>query len=82
MMHWNSTFGRISAKEFFAQVDVNNDNRISLEEFQEFWQAVKTAGNSEEEILEELINIRSGQSWVSFSNLPKKFKAKSNESIR
>ena len=71
--HWKSTFGRISAKEFFNQVDVNNDGEISLIEFQEFWKAVKTAGHSEEEIMEELDNIKNGESWVGFNNLPKKF---------
>ena len=31
--HWKSAFGKISAKEFFNTVDVNNDGVISKEEF-------------------------------------------------
>ena len=73
--HWKSAFGKISAKEFFNAVDVNKDGQISLEEFQSFWCAVKAAGHSEEEILEELENIKSGQSWVGFNDLPKRFSA-------
>ena len=71
--HWKSAFGKISAKEFFNAVDVNKDGQISLEEFTEFWKAVKDAGHSEEEILEELDNIKNGQSWCGFNDLPKKF---------
>ena len=73
--HWKNAFGKISAKEFFNTVDVNNDGEISLEEFLDFWREVKAAGHSEEEILEELENIRQGQSWVGFNNLPKKFQS-------
>ena len=73
--HWKSAFGRISAKEFFNTVDVNHDGEISLEEFQSFWKAVKAAGHTEDEILEELQNIQSGQSWVGFNDLPKKFQS-------
>ena len=80
--HWKSTFGRISAKEFFAQVDVNNDGEISSEEFIQFWQAVKGAGHSEEEIMEELENIKSGESWVGFNNMPKRFNAQASGNVQ
>ena len=52
--HWKGAFGKISAKEFFNTVDVNNDGEISLEEFLTFWRVVKASGHSEEEIHEEL----------------------------
>ena len=52
---------------------MNNDGEISLDEFITFWQVVKAAGHSEEEIYEELTNIQNGESWVGFNNLPKKF---------
>ena len=42
---------------------------INLAEFQAFWKAVKTAGHSEEEILDELHSIKSGESWVGFEGL-------------
>ena len=69
--HWKSAFGKISAREFFDQVDIDQDGEITLEEFQRFWQAVKAAGHSEEEILEELDSITRGESWVGFNDLPK-----------
>ena len=73
--HWKSAFGKISAREFFNQVDVNHDGMISLEEFQDFWRAVKTAGHTEAEINEELDNIMNGESWVGFNDLPKKYQS-------
>ena len=68
--HWKTKFGKISAKEFFAQVDVNKDGNISEEEFIHFWKVVKGANHTEEEIFEELQNIASGDLWTGFSNLP------------
>ena len=73
LKHWKSAFGRISANEFFNTVDANNDGEISLDEFLIFWKTVKNAGHTEEEIMEELSNIQNGESWVGFSNLPKKY---------
>lgn len=52
---------------------MNNDGVISLEEFQGFWKVVKGAGHSEEEIMQELDNIKNGESWVGFNDLPKKY---------
>ena len=68
--HWKKGFGRLSANEFFNQVDVNGDGEITKEEFVQFWLIVKAAGHSEEEIIEELENIKNGESWVGFQNLP------------
>ena len=33
---------------------------------------VKAYGHSEDEIMMELDNIKNGESWVGFSNIPKK----------
>ena len=71
--HWKSAFGKISARELFNTVDVNHDGEISLEEFVDFWKVVKTAGHTEEEINEELENIKNGESWCGFNDLPKKY---------
>ena len=70
--HWKSAFGRISAKEFFNQVDADNNGQIDKAEFVNFWKTVKAHGHSEEEIMQELENIKNGESWVGFSDLPKK----------
>ena len=72
--HWKGKFGQLSAREFFNTVDVNHDGKISLEEFVQFWKVVKGAGHSEEEINEELENIKNGESWVGFNDLPKKYR--------
>ena len=80
LKHWKSAFGRISANEFFSQVDENNDGEITLEEFMTFWKVVKTAGHPEEEIMQELDNIQNGESWVGFNNLPKKYQAQPSSS--
>lgn len=39
-----------------------------------FWKAVKQAGHDEEEICTELENIKNGESWVGFNDLPEKYK--------
>ena len=49
--HWKSNFGKMSAKEFFNQVDFDGDGKITEEEFLRFWRVVKGSGNSEEDIL-------------------------------
>lgn len=71
--HWKSKFGKLSAMEFFNQVDVNKDGTITFEEFLTFWAVVKESGHSEEDILEELENIKNGESWAGFNNLPEKY---------
>ena len=50
---------------------MNKDGKISQAEFMAFWKAVKTVGHSEEEILEELQSIKSGESWVGFNGINK-----------
>ena len=71
--HWQNSFGKISAKEFFNTVDVNGDGVISFEEFLGFWETVKSCKHDEDEIMQELENIEKGESWVGFDNLPKKY---------
>ncbi len=72
--HWKGAFGKISAKEFFKTVDVNNDGSVSYDECRTFWEVVKGSGHDEDEILEELERIKKGESWVGFENLPKTYK--------
>ena len=67
--HWNTKFGKLSAKELFDQVDFDGDGNISDVEFMRFWKIVKGAGHSEEEIMEELDNIKNGETWAGFSDL-------------
>ena len=67
--HWKSNFGKLSAKEFFDQVDFNGDGEISEEEFCRFWRIVKAHGHTEEEMTEELENIQKGELWVGFDDV-------------
>ena len=69
LKHWGKGFGKLSAKEFFKAVDMNNDGSITFEEFRKFWQIVKNSGHSETEICEELERIKKGESWVGFNDL-------------
>ena len=69
LKHWKTNFGKLSAKEFFDQVDFNGDGEISEHEFLRFWKIVKGHGHSEEEIQEELENIRKGELWVGFDDV-------------
>ena len=72
LRHWgNKGFGKISAKAFFKTVDMDGNGEIEYDEFERFWKVVKEAGNAEEEIIEELMRIKNGESWVGFNNLPK-----------
>ena len=59
----------MSAKEFFDQVDFDGDGEISEKEFLRFWRIVKGSGHTDEEIMDELENIRKGELWVGFENV-------------
>ena len=79
LKHFKGGFAKISMKELFSTVDVNNDGSITIEEWLTFWRVVKGVGHSEEDIMEELENILTGGSWVGFDNLPKKYKHASHD---
>ena len=72
--HWNNKFGKLSAAEFFKQIDVNNDGKIEFDEFKTFWEVVAAAGHTEEEIMDELDKVEKGESWVGFNDLPGKYR--------
>ena len=50
-------------------MDFDGDGNISEDEFLRFWRIVKAAGHDEEEIREELENIKAGETWAGFSDL-------------
>ena len=70
LRHWGKGFGKIGAKAFFKTVDMDGNGEIEYDEFERFWKVVKNAGHSEDEIIEELMRIKNGESWVGFNNLP------------
>mmetsp|Transcript_28456 Transcript_28456/g.32543 ORF Transcript_28456/g.32543 Transcript_28456/m.32543 type:complete len:118 (-) Transcript_28456:44-397(-) len=69
--YWDSNFGKISASAFFENVDINNDGYVEYEEFVDFWKLVKHVGHTDEEIMEELQNLRDKQTWCGFNDIPK-----------
>ena len=71
LKHWKSSFGKLSAKEFFNQVDFDGDGQITCDEFIKFWKIAKAHGVEETEIMEELQNIQNGETWVGFDKMPK-----------
>ena len=73
MEHFNGAFAKFSAQELFKTVNVRHNGIISKEEWIFFWMVVKACGNSEEEIITELQNIKNGENFGGFVDLPKKF---------
>jgi len=68
LSHWRNSFGNISVDAFFNEVDSDMNGVIDLKEFLSFWQQVKDSGYSEEAILEEVEELRSGQAWVDWKD--------------
>lgn len=64
-----SNFAKLNTEELFAAVDTDNNGSIELNEWLEFWRAVKEAGHTEVEIEEELQELMSGKSWVYFDKV-------------
>ena len=64
-----SNFAKINTDELFKAVDKDHNQEIDLDEWMSFWHAVKDAGHSEEEILEELELLNEGQGWVCFNDV-------------
>ena len=69
LKHWSGAFGKLSAKEFFSAVDVDNDGEITQTEFTQFWKDVHLSGHGEDEIMIELENLKNGEAWVGFDNV-------------
>jgi len=67
---WDSNFAVINTRAMFEAVDADKNGKIELEEWVEFWRMVKQRGHSEEEIEEELNNIKEKGSWVQFLDCP------------
>ena len=50
----SSNFAKLNTEEMFSAVDKDDNGSIELSEWIEFWQMVKKAGHTEEEIFEEV----------------------------
>uniref|UniRef100_A0A7S4VIN8 EF-hand domain-containing protein n=1 Tax=Alexandrium monilatum TaxID=311494 RepID=A0A7S4VIN8_9DINO len=60
---WSKKFAKVNAESFFNDVDDNKDDKITLEEFIDYWQQVAAQGYDEAEIVEEIENMAKGQAW-------------------
>ena len=54
----------------FEAVDRDHNHQIDYDEWISFWTMVKQHGHNDEEIEEELINIKEKGSWVQFVDCP------------
>lgn len=68
MTFWKSKFPKISSKEMFDAVDKDRNHKIELSEWVEFWTKVKQSGHTDEEITEELRNLKTN-GWMQFNNV-------------
>ena len=68
--YWGSNFARVNATSMFDQLDADGNDSITWDEYITFWKAVVGVGHPQPEIVEEIDNILSGHSWVSFSTSP------------
>jgi len=69
LKYWKSNFEKLNTEELFNAVDKDGNGAIDLDEWLDFWRAVKNAGHSESEILEELDELDSGRAWCKFGNV-------------
>ena len=63
---WHNNFAKVNTRAMFEAVDMDKNDKIDLKEWIEFWVRVKKSGHSEDDIEEELMNIRNRGSWVQF----------------
>jgi len=59
-------FPAVSAAAMFDEVDEDNDGLITLQEFKRFWEEVLRSGYAEEDMLQELGDLQSGEVWVKY----------------
>jgi len=63
-----TSFSKVNTKAFFDEVDEDRSGSISKVEFMGFWDQVRVAGYSNEQILEELEELTQGSDWVNWKD--------------
>mmetsp|Transcript_55261 Transcript_55261/g.87640 ORF Transcript_55261/g.87640 Transcript_55261/m.87640 type:complete len:140 (+) Transcript_55261:94-513(+) len=66
--HFKTKFGHLSAQAMFNEVDDDGNEKITRDEFIDFWTQVKNSGYEEDDLLEEVKNIKKGEGWVDFND--------------
>lgn len=64
MAFFKCPFGRLSTEAMFNEVDIDCSAHVTLAEFISFWNNVKRAGYSSDDIASEISKLLQGQAWV------------------
>jgi len=63
-----TNFKAVSVDALFNEVDVDNSGAITAEEFIDFWLQVRANGYSEDQLYEEMEQMREGGAWVDWKD--------------
>lgn len=66
---WHDNYAKINTRAMFEAVDMDKNQKIDEKEWVAFWTRVKKSGHSEDDIQEELQNLRNRGSWVQFTGV-------------
>lgn len=66
LKYWRDNFAKINTRAMFEAVDMDKNEKIDLDEWISFWIRVKKSGHSEDDIQDELTNLKNRGSWTSF----------------
>lgn len=66
---WHDNFAKINTRAIFEAVDIDKNEKIDEKEWIAFWTKVKKSGHSDEDIQDELLNLRNRGSWVQFNGV-------------
>ncbi|CAG9322578.1 unnamed protein product [Blepharisma stoltei] len=73
---WSQNFAIVNSRAMFENVDRDRNGAIDFSEWMDFWALVKHQGYSDDEIFEELTNLKNRGSWVQFIGTQVHAKAK------
>ena len=68
---WKHNYSVINSRAMFEAVDQDHDGIITYREWEQFWTIVRNHGHTDEEIQEELANIKERLSWIEFEGMPR-----------
>eukprot|EP00931_Biecheleriopsis_adriatica_P038770 TRINITY_DN22167_c0_g2_i1.p1 TRINITY_DN22167_c0_g2~~TRINITY_DN22167_c0_g2_i1.p1 ORF type:complete len:129 (+),score=36.33 TRINITY_DN22167_c0_g2_i1:66-452(+) len=65
---WGGNFAKVNAMAMFKEVDSDISGVITKDEFMGFWQQVKDSGYTDHDIMEEIVELLHGGSWVDWKD--------------
>jgi len=66
--HFKGGFSKVSVDAMFNEIDVQHHGQITAKEWMKFWSQVKSNGYSQQDILDELVNLLKGEQWVDWKD--------------